>query len=115
VLNVTHGFPHPGQIGGHRCHGSSVLSGRLIAAVARSITGSMFWTSPHARLLVLVVGSAVALALLALTSGRSARRAHDPSAATASVADATPGAHARDRRVYRISLQRASSNDAVAG
>jgi hypothetical protein len=75
----------------------------------------MFWTSPHARLLVLVVGSAVALALLSLTSARDARRAEDPSAPTASSSDATPGTHAPDRQAYRISLRHVSQRDVVAG
>jgi len=75
----------------------------------------MFWTSPHARLLVLVVGSAVALGLLSLTSGRNARRAEDPSAPIAGVSDVTPGAHARERGVYRVSLRRVPRLDSVAG
>jgi hypothetical protein len=75
----------------------------------------MFWTSPHARLLVLVVAAALALALLALTSGRDARRAQVPSAPSASVSDATAGAHARDRQAYRISVRHIQPHDAVPG
>jgi hypothetical protein len=74
----------------------------------------MFWTSPHARLLVLVVGSAVALALLPLMSARGERRPAGSRAPTAMVMDAAPGAHAHDRQVYRISLRRVR-RDAVAG
>jgi hypothetical protein len=68
----------------------------------------MFWTSPHARLLVLVVGSAVALALLAVSPARRERHEHRSPAPTATVSDATPGALAHQRRLARINLRRSA-------
>jgi hypothetical protein len=104
VLNVTHGFPHLGQFGGHDAVACESCAG-LIAAVSWPITGAMFWTSPHARLLFLVVGSAVALALLAVSPARRGSHEHPRSVQTMTFEDATPGSRAHERRVYLLSQE----------
>jgi len=106
VLQVTHGFPHPGQIGGHRLVAARGWRA-LIGAASLPITGAMFWTSPHARLLALVVGSAVALALLAISPARRTNGVETASTPAAKAADATPGSRAHVRQLYRLSLQSA--------
>jgi hypothetical protein len=82
----------------------------LIVDVLLPITGAMFWTSPHARLLILVVGSAVALALLAISPARRSHPGHGRSAPTATAPVATPGSRAHGRRLYRLSLERSNSS-----
>jgi hypothetical protein len=82
----------------------SNLAAGLIEASSRPITGAMFWSSPHARLLVLVVGSAVALALLAISPARRARHEHQSPTPTVTAHDPTPGAWAHQRRLDRSTL-----------
>jgi hypothetical protein len=102
VVHVTHGFPHPGQFGGHAP--TLARQAALIAVRSRPITGAMFWTSPHARLLLLVAASAVALAVLAISPERRTSREPQVSAPTASWQRTTAGSRAHERVLYRVGL-----------